>query len=210
MKRINILIVDDHEVVRTGMQTILEKYALTALVHQARSASEALKIFDTQDIDILITDIKMPKMSGVELAQKVKEDKPDTEIIALTFLEQHQYIRQLLDIGVKYILLKSEEGGIQQVFQAMRNDREYFSPEILRIVTEMRDEVPEQTGPSLTPRETELLKHLANDFSTKQAAEKMNVAGSTAESYRKSLRNKFKANSIQGVVAKAYEYGILK
>jgi DNA-binding NarL/FixJ family response regulator len=210
MKNIHILITDDHEVVREGLQKIIENRMFNIRVQQARDAEEALSKMQLQNFDILITDIKMPGMNGIELVEEVKKQKLDTEIIALTFLEQHHFIRQLIDLGVKYILLKSQEGGIWKAFDAMRDGEEYHSPEILKIIIEMRDEKPDQAGPVLTPREIEMLRHLAGDLSTKQAADKMHVAASTADSYRKSLRSKFKVNSIQGVVAKAYEYGILK
>jgi DNA-binding NarL/FixJ family response regulator len=210
MKNTNILIVEDHPFALVQM-SLLTQSICNCNIFEASSGNAGLEYFKKNNYtEVLITDINLPGINGIELIKQIKAIKPSVRVMVFTLIEQITVFKQLSKLGTDVIILKSDSvdfivAGIKSVIKGQR----LVSPEILDLLCETK--LPDENNmiPSLTKRELEVLKHLANDKSTKEIAKIMNISLNTVELYRKNLKTKFSSNTIQGLISKAYQYGIL-
>jgi len=210
MNKLNIIIADDHELTLNGIVEQIKLRACNTNIYKALSGEEALKIFNENNIDMLITDVNMPKMNGIELIEKVKSKKKDTKIIVITYLEQHSIFEQLGKLKVDAVVLKTDSTKtLSKAFETVCNGGKFISPELLDIFAEKRDNPQNSLTVNLTGRENEILILLSEDLSTKEIADKISVSTATVDTYRKSLKKKLKAKTIPGLITKAHKYGIL-
>lgn len=210
MKQNKILIADDHELTCNGIKIQLKNKMFNSDIRTVNNGSLALEIFKEFNPDILVTDINMPGLNGLELIKKVREINPETIIIVVTFLDKHSIFKQISKLNVNAVVLKTDSAdAFGKAFEEISEGRQYISPRILSIFEQNDGDNPEKLGPNLTEREQEVLGLLADDLSTQEIAEKMMLAETTIETYRASLRTKFTSNTMQGVVSKAYKYGFL-
>ena len=208
--KFDILIADDHDLILSGIEKqILQDYK-NAKITKVNDGCLALKVLETNHIDILITDINMPKLNGLQLIKKAKNIQPKIKIIVLTYIEQNAVFKKIVKLDVNALVLKTD--SINAITDALKDvlvDKKYFSQEALSVFTESKNINTETLGPRLTKRELEILKLIANDKKTKIIAEILCISENTVETYRKNLRSKFKVSSMQAVIAKAYQTGTL-
>jgi len=202
-----IFIVDDHQLVIDGLQSLLCNEDKYQIVGHCNKPLEVLNRLEENPADILLTDINMPEMSGVELTRLVKKRFPSIKIIALSMFGDKQVIREMIDAGVSGYILKNT--GKQELLEALSrvsNGYTYFSDEV---TLELMKNLNESGSSSLTNREIEIIRLIEKELSNKQIADKLFISERTVETHRKNIFRKTKTQSIIGLVKYAYEHKII-
>lgn len=203
---IRILIADDHAMFIDGIKSLLRKEENIQVVAEAANGHEALEILESNGIDMLITDISMPNMSGTELAKKVKEDYPDVKVLVLTMYNDREIINEILISEAEGYILKNT--GKQELLKAITRIAEgstYYSNEVMEIVMENikdgnnRHEQDERVK-ELTQRELEILQLICEELSTAEIAEKLFISPRTVETHRKHILQKTQVKTIVGLI----------
>nr|WP_294906854.1 response regulator transcription factor [uncultured Lacibacter sp.] len=206
-----IAIVDDHQIVIDGLHSLLKGYQQFEIVLESNHPEKILPELRKQPVDILLTDIMMPGMTGVELAQKVKQEFPGIKIVALSMNGEGSLVNQMIEeseingyliknIGqTEFItaLLKIAEGGI------------YFSEEVLQEMLKAGERRKESEESHLTNREIEIIRLIEKEYSNKKIAEELFLSERTVETHRKNIFRKTKTNSVIGLIKYAYEYKLI-
>jgi DNA-binding NarL/FixJ family response regulator len=209
MEKIEILIVDDHKMVREGIKSVIENTPDICITGEASNGIEALKILDHNHFDILLTDISMPKMDGVELMKEIVKKFPNQKVIALTMMGEGQHIKQMLKAGAKGYLLKN--CGSKELINAIKkvhDGENYYTHEVTQIVMDqlsakrtrkMSVEIP------LTERELEVLHLVLKEYSNKEIAEELFISPRTVDAHKRNLIEKTGSKNIAGLVLYAIE-----
>lgn len=210
---IRVLLADDHRVLLDGLQNLLSGLDDIQCVGVVSNGKEALDFLENNPVDVILMDINMPVMDGIEATKQVSEKYPEVKIIALTMLEQGSFIRQMLKFGAQGFLLKNS--GKDQVLAAIRSvalGGQYLGPEATQLLIENlkgQTEKKKEFIPRLTRREIEVLELIANGLSTAKIAESLFISFNTVESHRKNLLTKFGARNGAELIRMAAERGML-
>jgi DNA-binding NarL/FixJ family response regulator len=195
--RKRLMLVDDHDIVRKGIRALIETRSEWTLVAEAADGMEALKIAREVQPDIMVLDISMPNVSGLDLIILLKRVLPKTEILVLTMHESERVMAQALKAGARGYLLKTESGErLIEALTALSRHQTYFSPTVSETLlksylTSGATEEFEQ----LTSRERQIVKLVAEGNSNKRIALILNVSIKTVETHRSSAMRKIGANS---------------
>ena len=211
MAPIRIAIVDDHQIIIDGLESLLNKYGDIEIVHTANSASKMLELLQMQQVDILITDVMMPGMSGNELAKLIKEQFASIKIIALSMSGQGHIISNMIqDADIAGYLLK--QTNAQELAAAIRKVYDggiYFQDDVLEELKKMEDEKVVTQPVKITNRECQIIELIEKDFSNKQIAAALNISMHTVETHRKNIMRKTATGNVLQLVKWAYENNIL-
>jgi DNA-binding NarL/FixJ family response regulator len=210
MNKIRLILADDHPLIREGFKSLLTKNERFELVGVAENGKELLELAEQLSPDIILTDINMPVMNGMEAIQQIEQRYPDIKCVILTMHEEREYIIKALKLGVQgYILKNIERFDLEKAIVNVFEGGKYFSPIVTNILAESVSK-PEQTSTAeLTPREKEVLSLVAQGLSTKQVADKLGIGTRTVESHRVNMLKKMKVNNTAELVRKAVEMKIL-
>jgi two-component system nitrate/nitrite response regulator NarL len=207
MSKITILVVDDHPMVLEGMKSMLTEIAFVSITGLAQNAQQALEIMSTSQPDIIITDINMPEINGIELTSKICATYPKVKVIAMSTYNERSYISQMIQQGASGYLLKSAskeeiESAILTVFEG-----KYY----LSIDVDFENKTPEDIKkiPVLTSREKEVLLLIAEGMTNAQIAKHLFVSQYTVDSHRKNLLTKFDVNNTAGLIKLAVRMGLV-
>jgi two-component system NarL family response regulator len=202
--RIRVMIVDDHEMVRAGVAAILARQPGIAVVAEASSAHEAIRLFRTERPDVTLLDLTMPDMDGVEAMRAIRDEFSDSRFIVLTVHGGDDDIRRALEAGAKAYLLKTAPGPeLVETVRAVHAGLHHLSRE----VADRMNEYPVAAG--LTPREIEVLRLLPRGLSNKEIAAQLDVSETTAKWFVKNILQKLGVNDRTAAVTAALERGIL-
>ncbi len=212
---INILVVDDHTIVRQGLARLLEEQPDLSVVGQATNGREAVDLTRELKPDIVIMDIAMPRMNGIEAAKRIHKHLPKIKIIILSMYSHEHYIQELLETGVSGYLLKDSSGrDIIKAIHAAMNDETYLSPSISKMLVD--NYLSPKKGSSiverykqLSNREREVFQLIAEGHSTRQIADILYVSISTIKSHRAKIMEKLKINSSVKLIHIAIQLGIV-
>lgn len=195
-EKIKILLVDDHKVVREGLKRMLEEQADFIIAGEAQNGKEALEYLKKEAIDIVITDLKMPEMSGIELTEKIKNYFPDIKVLVLSMFDDEEFVRSIIQVEAEGYLLKSaDEREIVRAVRHVANSGTYYAREILVIMANLNDKKTnaseeQQLIQSLSNRELEVLKLICQELSSKDIAEKLFLSKDTVDGHRKRILKK--------------------
>lgn len=208
-----ILLVDDHQMFREGIRARLNAEPDFDVVGEAGSSEEALRAMEEQNVDIVLLDIRMPKVSGVDLARALKKRWPDVRIVVLSGYDFEQYVRAMARIGIEgYLLKDSPQDALIDALREVAKGGVVLPPAIASKV--MRDyssgEPVRRHLWELTLREIEVLEHLAQDKTNGEIAADLGISPRTAETHVRNIISKLGADSRADAARIAAERGLIK
>jgi DNA-binding NarL/FixJ family response regulator len=214
-KKIRILLADDHNIMRRGLRLLLERQPGFEVVSEAADGRQAVERAEAAKPDIVILDIAMPNLSGIEAAQRIGALLPQAAIIILSMHSDEGYVLRALKAGAKgYLLKDSAEDDLIEAIKAVGSGKAFFSPEISKILVEdyvrdMRKRDAEDSYELLTSREREILQLLAEGKSNKDIATLLNLSLYTVETHRRNLQDKLNLHSVAELILYAVRKGII-
>ncbi len=207
MHKIKVLIVDDHPMVLEGMSAMLAQIEFVEIAGTAANAYEAMQQIKLAAPDIVITDINMPEVSGMELALKTRKEFPAVKIIAMSTFKERSYISQMIQNGAAGYLVKSaSKEEIEEAILSVYEGKLYMS---LDINLSAADKQELNNVPILSSREKEVLVLIADGFTNPQIAGKLFISLHTVDSHRKNLLTKFAVNNTAGLIKLAAKYNMV-
>lgn len=212
MKRMRLLLVDDHAVVREGLRALLASDPRFEVVGEASEGEAAVAAAGTLQPDVVVMDISLPGLNGVQATRRIKAQQPDVHVVALTVHEEGGYLRSLLDAGASaYVLKRSAASELVRALQAVSDGGTYLDPSLAgqlvgKLVRNTREIGP---APGLSERESEVLKLVARGYSNKEIAGKLQVSVKTVETYRYRAVEKLGLRGRADLVRYAIEKGWL-
>jgi two-component system, NarL family, response regulator NreC len=210
--KIQILLADDHIIIRDGIRALLEKHSDFEVVAVANDGRETLEMIQKFDIDVVVMDISMPNMTGIEAAQQIKLIAPKVKVLALSVHTDNELVSRMIEAGASGYLPKScEIDELIEAIQTVMHNRTYLSPSVVDSVFRFMQKEPCQTdnAPSpLTPREREVLQQIAEGKTTKEIASILCVGESTVESHRQNIIKKLDIHSIAELTKYAIRHGL--
>lgn len=210
---IRVLIVDDHQIMRDGLALMLDDAPGIIVAGQASDGREALEFLQSQIADVILMDINMPAVDGIEATATITKLYPDTKVLALTMLDQGSFIQLMLRNGASGYLLKTVGKdelvhAIAKVYEGGRYLAEETTDILLNTVAKQQH-ASRVHIPSLTRREKEVLKLIAQGLTDTEIASRLYISLTTAKSHRKNLRSKLNARNSAEIVRIALERGML-
>jgi len=215
MNQVRILIADDYEVVRRGMRCILEVIPHWKVVAEAATGREAVEKAAEFKPDIVLLDIGMPELSGLEAMRQILKNTPETKVLIFTEDESEDLARAALESGALGYLFKSATNQqLLAAVESLRQDRPYLAPSVSRMMLELyrnRSETNEArpNHQRLTPREREILQSVAEGNSTKEVASRLHVSPKTVETHRANIMRKLQFSSLADLVRYAIRNRII-
>ncbi len=201
---IRVYIVDDHYIVIEGLKTLLQNEKDIEVVGHAMSAEACLQYFILNTADIILMDINLPGMNGIQLCKEIKTLYPDVTILALSTFNQDSYIRQMMDNGASgYILKNTDKEELLEAIHAIYRGRIYLSFEVNKLINSQAN--AKSHLPVLTRREKEVLALVADGLTTLEIAQKLYISETTVNSHRRSLLDKSKAKNTAALIRYAID-----
>jgi len=216
MKEIRILLADDHNVMRAGLKQLLEGHPGFKVISEASDGIQAIENAIASKPDIAVLDIAMPKLSGIEAAQKINSYLPQTGIIILSMHSDEGYVLRALKAGARgYLLKDSSENDLIEAIKALNEGKAFFSPEISKVlaedyVREITVRGVEDSYDLLTPREKEILHLLLEGKTNKDIAAALALSLYTVETHRRNLQSKLNIHSFPELILYAARKGIIE
>jgi len=214
-KEIHILLADDHNVMRAGLKLLLESHAGFKVISEASDGNQAVENALRTRPEVVVLDIAMPKLSGIEAAQRISAQLPQTAIIILSMHSDEGYVLRALKSGARgYLLKDSAESDLIQAIKAVREGKAFFSPEISKVlaedyVREINIRGAEDSYDLLSPREREILQLLVEGRSNKDISGLLNLSLYTVETHRRNLQSKLNLHSFPELILYAVRKGII-
>jgi DNA-binding NarL/FixJ family response regulator len=211
-----ILIADDHALVRQGIAAFLNMSDAYEVVGEAADGVEAIAAVRKYKPDIVLMDISMPKLGGLEATVEIKKIAPEVKILVLTQYEDTVYIRRFFKAGVSGYLLKKAVGvELITAIEAIRSGKVYIHPSIAMSLVDgymgiQRGECVEDTYDSLTDREKQVLKLIAEGYTQKEAADILNISAKTVVTHQTNISEKLDIHTRAGLIKFAIQKGIIK
>jgi two-component system response regulator NreC len=215
-KKICILLVDDHDVVRSGVRMLLENEEDLVILGEAGSGQQALELVEKLDLDVVIMDITLPDMSGIEVTQRIKQSHPKVAVVALTIHEDQQYFFEMLQVGASaYVPKRAAPNDLITAIRAAHRGEMYIYPSLARLLVndfltraEEADEKAKMND--LTPREQEVLALLADGKTNEDIADTLTISHHTVARHRENLMSKLGLHSRSDLVRYAIRKGLIK
>ncbi len=208
------MIVDDHLVLIDGIKSILATVEDIVVVAEAQRGQRALQLVKDLEVDVILLDINMPEMDGIETCRRLLEIQPKLKVIALTMHQEYSFIQNMLDEGAMGYLLKSSgRDEISLAIRQVHKNRSYLNTEVTTTLIEgmrRKNSSPSKTsGIRLTNREKEVLALVVKGLTTSEIAAQLFVSTTTAETHRKNLLRKLDVRNTAGLVRVTYEKKLL-
>jgi DNA-binding NarL/FixJ family response regulator len=217
---LRILIADDHEVARRGIRAVLENHPGWAVCGEAKDGRESVELAAATKPDLVLLDIGMPNLNGLEAARQILTILPDVAILILTMHDSDNVVREVLRAGARGYLLKSDAGrDLVAAVEALQNQRTFFTTRVSQMVLDGfldREKsggivkTDDSTTDVLTSREREVIQLLAEGKTSKEVAVALNLSVKTAETHRTNLMRKLDLHSVADLTRYAVRNGIVQ
>ena len=213
MTPIRVLLADDHTLVRAGLRKLLESIPNVEVVGEVNDGLAVVAMAKTLQPQLILMDIAMPGLNGLEATVLVRQSCPDVKVLILSMHQNEQYVRQALRHGaVAYLLKDAAPTELELALAAVLRGETYLSPAVSRGVVSdyvQRLRHDDEPGSLLTPRQREVLQLVARGMSTKEVARELNVAIKTVESHRSQLMKQLDIHEVAGLVRYAVRAGLV-
>lgn len=216
---IKVLIVDDHKIVRDGIKALLQNTKNIQWVGDCKDGSEVVGFLNNKVVDVILMDIMMETINGIEASKIVLEKYPDIRILALSMNNEYDYIQEMLKVGAAgYILKNSSYEDLVTAIETVATGKPYFSPEVTDIVMNKYMHQGKKTKSTsknqslvdqLTKRELEILELIAQELTNIEIAEKLFISRRTVDTHRRNLLQKIGVKNSIGLIRFAYSNGLI-
>jgi DNA-binding NarL/FixJ family response regulator len=214
MKKTRVLLVDDHVLVRAGIRSLLEKMPSVEVAGEASNGREALEAVSQNAPDVVLMDIAMKDMNGLETTNRMAKDFPEIKVLILSMLAKEDFVAQALRSGAKgYLLKDAATDELEKALQTVMGGGTYLSASVSKMMGS-RNLASEHSGQSpldeLTPRQREILQLIAEGKSTKEIAFILKVSAKTVETHRSLLMARLGIHDVPGLVRYAIRIGLVQ
>jgi two-component system response regulator NreC len=214
MSKIRLLLVDDHEIVRAGLRMLFRAEEDMEIVGEAGSAEEAIQAVQELDPDVVLMDVAMPGMSGIEATRRIKEADPNANILALTMHEDEQYLFEMLNAGAAgYVPKRAAPDDLVSAIRIVHQGNVFLYPSLAKILVQdfvhRSGEGSDLGVDILTPREREVLTLIAEGYTNRQIAKKLVISVKTVDRHRENIMGKLNLHNRIELVKYAIEKGLL-
>jgi DNA-binding NarL/FixJ family response regulator len=207
---IQVVIIDDHQMIIEGIRTLLSATETIQIVGYTTSHEECLDLLKKNKVDVVLMDINMPGMNGIELCSIVKSKFPGTKVLALSTFDQGSYVNKMIDSGAQgYVLKNADADELEKAIHRVHSGEVYLSAEIATKFYAQKNAMSKEEFPILTPREKEVLLLITKGLTNPEIAKKLFVSLTTIESHRKNLYSKLKVRNTAMLIAYALDNNLL-
>jgi len=217
MPALQLLLADDHEIVRQGLRTMLDSQRDCKVVGEASDGRQAVAMTKELNPDIVILDIAMPSLNGLEATRQIIKMRPQTKVLILTMHDSDTVIREVLVAGAKGYILKTDAGkDLVSAVDCLRRNKTFFNSRVSQMILDgflkgdTRSQDTVAPGARLTPRQREIVQLLAEGKSSKEVAVALNLSVKTAETHRANIMRKLDCHSVSEVVRYAIRNKIIE
>ncbi len=214
MSHLRILLVEDHALVRAGMRALLQKIEGIEVIADVGDGWEAIKSVQTDPPDLVLMDIAMPGLNGLDATARIVKESPTTRVILLSMYANEEYLRQALQVGASGYLLKGAElAELELAIRTVSRGETYLTPTIAKYAVEAYRTKPEGlSGPlaRLSSRQREILQLIAEGQTTKDIAQRLSVSVKTVETHRSQLMERLDIHDVPGLVRLAIRVGLIQ
>ncbi len=214
MSRIRVLLADDHSLVLAGIRALVEEVEGVEIVAEASNGREAVTLVKQHKPDLVIMDISMKELNGIEATAQIKAEMPATRVLILSMHTTEDFVRRAITAGASgYLVKDSAPLDLKMAIAAVLRDEIYLSPRVSRhVITGFLHGKPQQNGATmeiLTARQREILQMIAEGKSTKEIAYQLDVSVKTVETHRAALMERLDIHDIAGLVLYAVRHGLI-
>lgn len=215
MSTVRVLVADDHTIIRSGLRHLLEREADIEVVGEAADGREALELAEQMRPDLVMLDITMPKLNGIEVSRQIAAKFPKMSVIILSMHADEGYVLKSLKAGARgYLLKDSAESDIINAVRAVSGGKAYFSPEISRMLVDdyvrgLRQRGVEDSYELLSTREREIFQLLAEGKSNKEISAMLSLSPHTVDTHRANIFEKLNLHSLPELILYAVRKGII-
>ena len=205
---IKVIIADDHKIVLEGLVSLISPNNDIVIIGEANNGNEVLQILEKKETDVVVLDIDMPEMDGIEATKIIRKRYPKVKILILTMHSTIGFVRKIVETGANgYILKNKGKEELVSAIKALHAGGEYFGQDITKILISSLKQSNMAGEIKLTRREIEVLKLIADEFTTPMISEKLHIAPTTVETHRRNLIEKTGVATTNGLVRFAVENG---
>jgi DNA-binding NarL/FixJ family response regulator len=211
---IRIIIADDHEIFRDGLKLMLSKDPGISILAEAANGRELLTLVDEHKPDVVLTDIVMPVMDGIEAVKNLRESNPQTSIIALSMFDNESLIVDMLEAGaIGYLLKNADKDEILEAIRSVNMQRPYYckstSIKLARLISKSRFKGLD-TKAEFNDKEKEIIYFICQEFTNKEIGTKLFISKRTVDGYRSKIMDKMQVKSTAGIVVYAIKHNLYK
>jgi len=210
MKTIKVLLAEDHTLVRAGLRSLLAELPWVDVVAEASDGREALRLVAAHKPHVVLMDITMADLNGLEATARITRQHPAVKVIILSMHSNEEYVRRALGVGaVGYVLKDSERAELELALKSVARGGSYLSPAVSRpVITDYAERASRDPIGRLTPRQREILQLIAEGYSTKEIAAKLSLSAKTIETHRAQLMSRLDIHDVAGLVRYAIRAGV--
>ncbi len=215
MNKVRILLADDHTLMRSGLRVLLERQPDLAVVGEAEDGRLTVQLVEALQPDVVVLDIAMPNMNGIEATRQIMAKRPSTSVVILSMHSDESYILRSLKAGARAYLLKdSAEADLIRAIHAVREGKSFFSPTVGKALVEdyvrqLKDRGEEDSYDLLTLREREILQLVAEGKSNKDVANLLDLSVYTVETHRSHILQKLGLHTVPDLILYAVRKGVV-
>jgi RNA polymerase sigma factor (sigma-70 family) len=212
---IRIVLADDHAVIRSGLRSLLEQHEEFKVVGEANDGREAVNFAETLRPDVVLMDLAMPNLNGMEASRQISAKNGDIAIVVLSMHSDEGYVLRALKAGARaYLLKESAEADLVAAIRSVTQGKSFFSPTVSRVLVEdymrqLQDRDIEDSYELLTSREREILQLVAEGKSNKDVANLLNLSVYTVETHRSNIMEKLNLHSVPELILYAVRKGVI-
>ena len=216
MKKIGVLLVDDHTVVRQGLRALLRAEEDMEVLGEAENGRQAVALAKKNPPDVVVMDVAMPQLNGLEATRQILKLMPNTKILVLTSYGDDECVEQLMHAGAAgYLIKQTAANDLLKAIREVQRGNAFFSPAIAKRLRDQCRQVfssgqPARKSVELTSREAEVLQLIAEGYSNKQIASELAISIKTVEKHRQQVMNKLNIHDVAGLTRYAISKGLVE